>query len=374
MKPAAIIIGAIAVVLIGVGFAYGQQLGMLGAMLFAHHPSQAFSVERAPPAPDYSSRAAWGALPDMDDATDVTPPDVAMADPKAAPADVFFIHPTTFFSNDQWNQPLDDAKTNARTDAGPFRAQASAFNGCCAIYAPRYRQFTFSAVFDYDANSRGAEDLAYSDVKRAFQYYLQHYNHGRPFIIASHSQGSRMAVRLIPDMIDGTPLRKQLVAAYIIGNWIPQSWFDKQKTIKPCASAHDAGCVVTWSTLGEGANADKQRADFVARNGFPAAMASEHFVCTNPLTWSLGGESAPASANLGGWTPGQSNPPRPLDPNVVGARCDNGALFISEPAPMAYRLVRLPGENYHNYDYQLFWMNVRQNAMDRVQAYLAAAH
>lgn len=368
-------VGVLALVaLVGVGVAYGQQFGMLGLLLMAHAPSTAFKDTPQPPAPDYANRASWGALPDMQDATDVSPPGVPLADAETAPVDVFFVHPTTFFSNSAWNQDLSDADTNKRTDMGPYRAQASAFSGCCAVYAPRYRQFTFSAVFNYDANSRAAEDLAYSDVKRAFQYYIQHYNHGRPFILASHSQGSRMLTRLIPELIDGTPLRKRLVAAYVVGTWLPERWFATQKTIKPCQTATDTGCVLTWSTLGEEADADKQRHDFVARAGYPDAMAQEHFVCTNPLSWSTGSEAVPASANLGGWTPGQSDPPRPIDPNVVGARCENGALFITDPAPRAYHLVKLPGENYHNYDYQLFWMNVRQNAMDRVKAYLATEH
>ena len=371
MKRALIVVGLVAVALAGVGLAYGQQLGLMATLLMAHPPSTPFAQTPQPPAPDYATRAAWGALPDVQDATDVAPVGEEVAG-AGAPVDVFFVHPTTFFSNSAWNQDIGDADTNKRTDMGPFRAQASAFNGCCRVYAPRYRQFTFSAVLHYDDNSRAAEDLAYSDVKRAFEYYIAHYNHGRPFILAGHSQGSRMLIRLVPEMIDGTPLRKQLVAAYIVGNWIPQSWFDKQKTIKSCASAADTGCVLTWSTVGENADTQEQRADFVTRIGFPAAMAREHFVCTNPLSWSTSSDAAPASANVGGWTPGPSDPPRPIDPAVVGARCDNGALIVTDPAPRPYHLVVLPGGNYHNYDYQLFWMNVRRNAESRAKAFLAA--
>jgi hypothetical protein len=372
MKRLLAIAGLIVLALAGIGFAYGQQLGLLATLVFAHHPSDPFDPAKAPPAPDYSRQASWGALPGIQDATDVAPPGVPIADPRTAPVDVFFIHPTTFFSNSQWNQDLDDAKTNRRTDTGPFRAQASAFNGCCTVYAPRYRQFTFSAIFDYDASSRAAEGLAYSDVKRAFEYYIAHHNHGRPFIIASHSQGSRMATRLIPELIDGTPLRARFVAAYMAGTWLPQSWFDKQKTIRPCESATDTGCVLTWSTLAADADAEKQRASFVERAGFPPQMAREHFVCTNPISWTTGPELAPAGENLGGWLPGRSDPPRAIDPHVVSARCDDGGLFISDPEPSGYRVAALPGGNYHNYDYQLFWMNVRQNAIDRSKAFLAA--
>ena len=372
MKRVLIAIGLVAVVLAGVGFAYGQQLGMLATLLFAHHPAEPFDPANSPPPPDYSVAASWGALPDVQDATDVAPPGVPIADPKTAPVDVFFIHPTTFFSNSAWNQPLDDAETNRRTDMGPLRAQASAFNGCCAVYAPRYRQFTFSAIFQYDANSRAAEDLAYSDVKRAFEYYIAHYNRGRPFIIASHSQGSRMATRLIPEMIDGTPLRARFVAAYLAGTWLPQSWFDKQKTIRPCQSATETGCVLSWSTLAADADGAKQRENFVERAGFAPDMAKEQFVCTNPISWTTGPAVAPADDNIGGWLPGRDNPPHAIDPHVVSAQCDDGGLFISDPEPSGYHIAVLPGGNYHNYDYQLFWMNVRQNAIDRSKSFLAS--
>jgi len=368
MKRISIPLVAILVVLGGLGVAHGQRLGLLATLMFAHPPSTAFSAAAVPPAPDYSQRASWAA-----DGWDAGsgPAGVMEAYPEGRKVDVFFIHPTSFFSNDKWNQPIDDAETNTRTDKGSLRGQASVFQGCCRIYAPRYRQFTFSAIIHYDANSRAAEDLAYSDVKRAFEYYLAHYNHGQPFIIASHSQGSRHAVRLIPEMIDGTPLMKQFVAAYIIGNWIPQSWFDRMKDIKPCEHADDIACVVTWSTLLEGSDAHAQRVAFAQRQGEPDSLADEAFVCINPLSWSAGPALAPASLDIGGWTYGTGNTPRPLDPHLVAARCDDGALSVSDPGP-DYHAGVLPGGNYHNYDYQLAYMNIRQNAIDRTKAFLAA--
>ncbi len=103
-------VGVLALVaLVGVGVAYGQQFGMLGLLLMAHAPSTAFKDTPQPPAPDYANRASWGALPDMQDATDVSPPGVPLADAETAPVDVFFVHPTTFFSNSAWNQDLSDA-------------------------------------------------------------------------------------------------------------------------------------------------------------------------------------------------------------------------------------------------------------------------
>jgi hypothetical protein len=346
---------------------------LLATILFSDVPRVAFDLAKAPAAPDYAQAVAWGATPDKPGATATAPAGVIPVDSREARVDVFFVHPTSFFESEQWNQPLDHAETNERTDMGSLRAQASVFNGCCRIYAPRYRQMTVGAFMNWSDDSAHALDLAYSDVKRAFQYYLDHYNRGRPFIIASHSQGSRHVVRLIPEMIDGRPLMNQFVAGYIIGNWLPESWFARMKQIKPCASATATGCIVTWSTLLEGADAQKHRVAFVERTGQPASMADQPFVCTNPLSWSTGPALAPASLDIGGWIHGPGDKPRPPDPHLVSARCENGALFVSDPGA-DYRRGALPGGNYHNLDYQLAYMNVRENAIVRAKAFLASRH
>ena len=371
MKKLWIGIAVVFVVVGGVAFAYGAQLGLLAELLFAHAPRTPFDAATAPPAPDYSRQASWAALPEMKDASDVTPQGYAPIDPAKADVDVFFIHPTSYFSTGRWNQPIDDADTNTRTDNGSIRNQASVFNGCCRIYAPRYRQMTFGGFLEYSDSSKRAMDLAYSDVKRAFEYYIAHYNKSRPFIIASHSQGSRHALRLIQEMIDNTPLRGQFVAAYIVSNWVKQDWFDKDlKTIKPCERADDTECVLTWSTILEGEDAQAQREGFAKRSGLPPQAANARYVCTNPLSWTTGPAPAPATLDIGGWVYGTGDTPRPPDPNLVSARCDNGALYVSKPEGLLYSARVLPGGNYHNYDYQLAYLNIRKNAQDRVKAFM----
>lgn len=364
---------AIATLLLGFAApAAARDLGLLATLLFAHPPRQAFDAAKAPPAPDYARRISWAALPDMTDASDVAPQGVAMADPAAAEADVFFVYPTSFFSNSKWNADIADAEVNARTGKGSLRNQASVFNGCCRVYAPRYRQMTFSGFLEHSESSEAALDLAYSDVKRAFEYYLAHDNRGRPFIVASHSQGSRLAARLVKETIDNTPLMQRFVAAYIVGNWIDEGYFASLKTIKPCTRADDTGCVLTWSTLAEDADAQKQRNGFAKRSGLPQSYAGHRFVCTNPLTWTAASALAPAKDDIGGWVYGPGERPRPPDPHLVAARCDDGALIVSDPGNALYKARMLPGGNYHNYDYQLAYMNIRRNAQMRVQAFLAS--
>ena len=122
--------------------------------------------------------------------------------------------------------------------------------------------------------------------------------------------------------------------------------------------------------MAEDADAPRQREGFAKRSGLPLSFADHHFVCTNPLTWTTATTLAPARDNIGGWVYGRGASPRPPDPHLVSMRCDDGALFVSRPADPAYRRAILPGGNYHNYDYQLAYMNIRKNATTRVFAFL----
>jgi hypothetical protein len=101
------------VVLTGIG-ALGL-LGMLGvgpvSTLIATFgsPSRPFDPALAPPAPDYARADAWLAFPGRNGLERSTPPGaVAVAEAKA-PADVFFIHPTTYQQSDVWNVAYDHA-------------------------------------------------------------------------------------------------------------------------------------------------------------------------------------------------------------------------------------------------------------------------
>ena len=86
------------------------------------------------------------------------------------------------------NAPWNVSDTDAPLNPAVLLNQASVFNACCRIYAPRYRQASLGGL-----NNDAALDLAYTDVARAFRHFAAHANHGRPIIIASHSQGTNHA-------------------------------------------------------------------------------------------------------------------------------------------------------------------------------------
>jgi hypothetical protein len=344
----------------------------LGFMLFMHNakPDAAFDAAAAPPAPDYSLDTSWAALPGVEDPSDVTPAGVTTTTEAEREVDAFFIHPTTYYGP-TWNAALDDAESRTRTDVGTIRSQASVFNGCCRVFAPRYRQATLYAFVAGGDDEVGATTLAYEDVRRAFDEFLKRIG-DRPFVLASHSQGSRYALWLLEDRIDTSPLRQRLVAAYVIGYAIPNDWFERRvKTIRPCKAATDTGCVLSWSSYAEGST--PELASLRHRYGERwEANGAKPLVCTNPLGWSTA--VADAEVNIGAWLHGDGATPLAPQPNLTGARCDGGALFVTLPSGLAWEEGRLPGGNYHIYDYQLFYMNVRANAVLRAATFLESWH
>ena len=128
--------------------------------------------------------------------------------------------------------------------------QASVFNKYCRVFAPRYRQANLQAFYTADKErEEAAFDTAYEDVKAAFIFYLKNYNNGRPIIIASHSQGTLHAGRLLKEFFEGKPLQKQLVCAYIIGLPVFSNYFT---LLKSCEDSTATGCFISWRTFEEG--------------------------------------------------------------------------------------------------------------------------
>ena len=57
-----------------------------------------------------------------------------------------------------------------------------------------------------------------------------------------------------------------------------------------------------------------------------------------------------------------------LAPNSISAHCDKGLLMLDGKAPNLGPFV-LPGNNYHVYDYALFWGAIARDTMRRAAAW-----
>jgi hypothetical protein len=249
-----------------------------------------------------------------------------------------------------WNANIDDEALNQKTDNTAILYQASVFNKYSRVFAPRYRQANLLAFFTDDKEKADAAlDTAYADVKKAFEYYLNNYNHGRPIIIASHSQGTLHAGRLLKEFFENKPLEKQLVCAYIIGLPVFSDYFT---TLKPCADSTATGCFISWRTFEEGYNAP-----------FVQKETKKAFVI-NPLTWTMDTTLAPASLNKGGILRDFNK----VIPGLVHAQIHGNILWVNKPKFLGS--IFLKTKNYHIADYNLFYENIRENAGTRIRSFL----
>lgn len=301
-----------------------------------------------PSAPDYSNFHSWASHPFKHDIGDSVPEPLRKNYSYDSTIDVFFIHPTTYLQkvNDQMNADVNNETLNTRTDTRTILNQATAFNEF-RLFAPRYRQANYSAYMSFMGGYQPVFDTAYADIKKAFLYYLDHWNKGRPFFIASHSQGSQHAVRLISELIEGTELEKKLVAAYIIG--MPPVNSPKLE-IPVCKDSTQTGCYVAWNTFTD---------DYTPRFNF----GKIDLKTVNPLTWTITDIKGTNNMHKGAVV----NNFNSVKPNVLSAQIKSGRLTVASESGAIDVPDRL--ENLHVLDINLFYVDIRENLKMRAATY-----
>jgi hypothetical protein len=299
--------------------------------------------------PDYADYNYWAAHPYKHDPSDSVPSPLKSSYRSDSTIDVFFIHPTTFTQKDKssWNADLNDISLNAKTDYSTILYQASAFNEY-RVFAPRYRQAHIRSYYSTGKAASDAFDTAYEDVKNAFIYYLANYNNNRPIIIASHSQGTTHAMRLLKEFFENKPLSGKLVAAYLIGMYIANTHF---ATLQICKDSVQVGCVCAWRSF---------------QNGYtPSFIAKEKGtgMVVNPLTWTIEDAYASKKMNTGSVLRNFNK----VYYHVADAKINNGILWINNPDFPGSFFVRM--KNYHIADINFFYLNIRKNLRQRVEAF-----
>lgn len=322
----------------------------LAACNLTRVPRHHFDSYLQPPTPNYATLTHWAAHPDKIDGADSVPPYPGLTDRQSeARVDVFYIYPTLYDNGDVWNVSVEDGRVNSHVQNLALRHQASVFNGSCRVFAPYYRQMTYYGFFTKPESRKLALELAYSDVRTAFLHYVAHFSDGRPFILAGHSQGSLMATLLLEEFMQVDSLRGRLVAAYCIG-WVFREG-EVSEVLPLCDGPEQTGCFVTWNTMAWG---HLPKGKYKGLNGGN--------LCVNPLNWTTDGTYAGYQENLGGLG-------RQFDtiyPEVCDAQVHKGFLWI--------HCDRLPGlakrmKRFHSAEYNLYWMNIRQNVALRTEAY-----
>jgi len=357
-------------IVVGGAFALYQWGG--NVLLKSATPQGHFVAAEAGSGPDYGKAESWIARPEIagnpstwapegyvngatkspDDYPGQTPPPVRAA--------AFFIHPTTYLERDRWNAPLTDKASQDRA-ALFVRSQASAFGDVADVWAPKYRHAAYGAFLLKSEDASKALGMAYGDVSRSFDEFLRR-NPAGPIILAGHSQGSLHLLRLLAERKD--QLKGRLVAAYVIG-WPVGIQADLPATGLPaCARAGETGCVLSWQSFGEPANMSLITDAWVGTRGLTGNMRNrDDMLCVNPVSGAKDGNSI-ARDNPGTLVPAADLTNASLAPGQVGSRCDHGFLMIGGQIPAMGPYV-LPGNNYHVYDYALFWAAIARDAFQR---------
>ena len=232
--------------------------------------------------------------------------------------DVFYLLPTCVSA---WQDEQGETHYNADPTRADHRAawKLSAeladtiFATRANLFLPYYRQATFGGL--EGETSVAAYGVATTDVLAAFDYYLEHYNNGRPFILAGYSQGGLLAKAVLKHIGDET--YKRLVAAYIVGFGVTAADTVRQEGhqtshIRLAQDSCSCGVTVNFNSV---TSPDAQC----------QLLCQDNIGCINPVSWTT--TSAPATLLAAGQQTASHDARFPYG-TAVEALADNLAVTV----------------------------------------------
>ncbi len=286
------------------------------------------------------------------------------ADAKDKTADVFFVCPTVYSgADDTYNMELTDEKVK-EDFVGAINMEKGIYDEDSRFFAPYYRQAGLN-VYTMDISDREQYlELAFNDVKNAFEYYYENCNNGRPIILAGFSQGADMCIRTLKECFKDEDRQNQLVACYAIGWSITEEETEKYPQLKFAENESDTGVIISFNSEAE--NIDDSLT-------IPKGSKT---LAINPLNWKTDGTVADKSLNLGACFTDYDGNIKTEIKNPTGAYIDSvrGALKVTDVTPEEYPPVLDIFQDgvYHLYDYQFFYRNLQKNVQTRIDSYESA--
>ena len=311
-------------------------------------------------APDYSESKHW----------------LARSEEPEKPVDLIFLYPSSC------NDPKADVicaidnKSMVKGAARNLSQQAAAFAPVANIFAPFWRQVNATKLPKMSFEEVDAAEWAEprTDVYAALDYYFENLNQGRPYFLAGHSQGSRLCFMVLSEYMREHPEHyANMIGAYCLGDSLTKAYLEENPHVKAAQAEDDLGVVVSWNTEG------------LANIGRNALVVSPGAIAINPLNWRTDDVPASADLNLGSFRP------RLLFHGLRKLRVkadavlypERGTVIVTEPRLKKYAITAIPGfrkfepvfgpASYHGCDYSFFYLNIRENARVRADAWLAKA-
>ena len=212
------------------------------------------SQDVIPKSPSYSDKTQW------------------YVSNRQAAADVFYI-----ISTETGDYQLPDGTTCHYADTyndsvrTPMHSEMlgvdTLLSGELNYYSPYYRQCSLQ-TFENDSVIKARLPLALNDVRRAFKYYLENLNQGRPFVLAGFSQGAMIMLELMKEMDNAT--FERMIAAYAIGCTITDAMLAQNPHIVAAQGADDTGVTICYNSV---------------REAGCAIMGTNNAIAINPVNW-----------------------------------------------------------------------------------------
>ncbi|HRH19346.1 MAG TPA: DUF3089 domain-containing protein [Brevundimonas sp.] len=325
-------------------------------------PKVPFQTYTPPPAPDYASRSAWAL------AGDATTP--------AGPADIFFVHPTTFDGGADWLGPIDDPQSSDLLRRVMLPNYAGPFAHVGRIYAPRYRQSSLYTHLTLREDARDARAFVYRDIRAAFDQYLQTWDEGRPLILAGTGQGAELVARLADEVLRQDPgLRDRLVAVYAVDAIVPEDEHRPTDLLPACRSRDQDGCLVAFAQVRTGtddvARRRVDRAQVWTDRGTLIGLEGRRPLCVNPVLGAQTDALAPDHLSLGAANASglEWGARPPFIAREVETRCVNGILRHSLPRSPTLRPSGTWADRRKSPPYNLFYADIEADALARLAVF-----
>jgi hypothetical protein len=306
-------------------------------------------------APDYSKKSCWWKIPEI-----------------TKEFDTFYIYSTIYFGINEGDPDYATLDNREMLDGIKIEhaIKSSAFEESTNLFIPLYRQSGMkhaAEVFEKTGSIEAAiTGTPYGDITAALDYYFEHYNQGRPFVIAGHSQGSAILRLVLKNYFKEHPDRyKRMVAAYAIGYSITKDDLEANPHMKFATGETDTGVIVSWHAEGP--------KNVEANVPIPNVVIRKNGISINPLNWKRDETYAPASMNLGSIVIDEKTGATEIrdiegDAQVNLAR----GTVITNAKAIPNELVELAGpQSYHQDDYSIFYNNVKDNVAKRLAAFRA---
>ena len=164
-------------------------------------------------------------------------------------ADIFYILPTCVWDWTAENGQSCRYSDYTRTDhIEAFRpsvglAEDIFAQGQYGFYCPYYRQISLNVWMDGEAAVEELFPLSMEDISAAFDYYLDNYNEGRPFVLAGFSQGGKAVVELVKHA--PAEVLERMVAAYAIGYRISDEEVEQYPQLHPATDSTGTGTIIS---------------------------------------------------------------------------------------------------------------------------------